>query len=291
MTTQREIERSEGTLIGPEIAGRNWSADAGGGSIHDDATASKLGFRGGTVAGNIHMDQFVPVLVEAFGNAWFETGNLSLRFMNATTDGERVRVHVAEPNGASQVDVFMLRDDGMEVARGTAGVGDNSKSALRTTDLRPCDPSELRILSSLRAGQPLGPFEDKRAGTQQRARLDKGWISDPLDWYSGASPWGGAISSPSGLVELLWGPTTEALRKDIGRSVGLFGSIEVAQLAGPVFLDQKYEVRSEIVALGQSPKTELIWFDSIAADADGRDVASMRMQLRFMKASSDLYKD
>ncbi|MCP4002894.1 MAG: hypothetical protein GY725_01735, partial [bacterium] len=69
------VQLSKGTLSGPAVAARNWSADAEG-SIHDDATASKLGFRGGTVAGNIHMDQFVPVLVEAFGNEWFETGHL-----------------------------------------------------------------------------------------------------------------------------------------------------------------------------------------------------------------------
>ena len=39
---------------------RNSAAEVKG-SIHDDATASKLGFKGGTVAGSIwYMDQFVP---------------------------------------------------------------------------------------------------------------------------------------------------------------------------------------------------------------------------------------
>ncbi len=90
------VQRSDGTLTGRAIAARNWSADAQG-SIHDDATASKLGFRGGTVAGSIHMDQFVPVLLEAFGSSWFETGYLSLRFLNATTDREVVRAHAADP--------------------------------------------------------------------------------------------------------------------------------------------------------------------------------------------------
>ena len=35
------------------------------GSIHDDATATKLGFRGGTVAGSVHMDQFPPLLLRS----------------------------------------------------------------------------------------------------------------------------------------------------------------------------------------------------------------------------------
>ena len=47
---------------------RNSAAEVKG-SIHDDATASKLGFKGGTVAGSIHMDQFVPGLLELYGDA------------------------------------------------------------------------------------------------------------------------------------------------------------------------------------------------------------------------------
>ena len=35
-------------------------------NIHDDATAQNLGFRGGTIAGSIHLDQFPPVLMAAF---------------------------------------------------------------------------------------------------------------------------------------------------------------------------------------------------------------------------------
>src|SRR5260370_12620615 len=55
------------------------------GSIHDDATSTALGFRGGTVAGSIHMDQFPPLLLEAFVPSWFATGSLSLYFLHATT--------------------------------------------------------------------------------------------------------------------------------------------------------------------------------------------------------------
>lgn len=73
-------------IAGPARQPRNLSAHVQG-SIHDDATAAALGFRGGTVAGSIHMDQFPPLLLEAFGKGWFETGCLSLYFRHATTDG------------------------------------------------------------------------------------------------------------------------------------------------------------------------------------------------------------
>ena len=79
MTTthpEAEITERDGTLVGPYRRPRNLSINVRG-SIHDDATAQKLGFRGGTVAGSIHMEQFPPVLVRAFGQRWFETGSLS----------------------------------------------------------------------------------------------------------------------------------------------------------------------------------------------------------------------
>ena len=46
-----------------------------------------------------------------------------------------------------------------------------------------------------------------------------------------------------------------------------------------------------MVAVGASPKTEYVWYDTRATDESGRLVASMRMQLRWMKASSPLYRD
>jgi hypothetical protein len=102
-----QIIEQDGVLAGPFRRPRNTAADVRG-SIHDDATAKDLGFRGGTVAGSIHMEQFPPVLVRAFGERWFETGSLSTYFRNVTTDGEPVRAFVRTPAAGAtdtQVDV------------------------------------------------------------------------------------------------------------------------------------------------------------------------------------------
>jgi hypothetical protein len=87
-------------IAGPVRRPRNLAADIAG-SIHDDQTASALGFRGGTVAGSVHMDQFPPLLLRAFGPQWFETGSLSLYFRNATTDNEPVQAFVERPPAGS----------------------------------------------------------------------------------------------------------------------------------------------------------------------------------------------
>ena len=114
-------------------------------------------------------------------------------------------------------------------------------------------------------------------------------MTEPLDWYSAPSPWGGAIASPAQLVQLLWRDTTAVLTQRVGGAVGLFGAIEVRHLNGPLFVGVDHRVVSTVAAVGQSPRTEYVWFDSVASTADGTPVASMRMQLRWMKTSSALY--
>src|SRR5215470_5917321 len=126
-------------LAGPVRKPRNLAAGVAG-SIHDDATATALGFRGGTVAGSIHMDQFPPLAVRAFGNSWFEDGSLSLYFRHATTDGEPVRAFLECPPRPRDVQVraWATTSDDVLVAEGTAGAGEpDAATALRSRDLRP----------------------------------------------------------------------------------------------------------------------------------------------------------
>jgi hypothetical protein len=263
------------------------------GSIHDDATATRLGFRGGTVAGSVHLDQFPPLLVRAFGERWFETGSLSVYFRNATTDGEPVQAFVAAPADAvsdQQVPVWMSQPDGTLVAEGTASIGRPAEpSALFARDLRQVDPTTLRMLKDVRPGDPLGPVEVTVEGERQLISLREGYLTEPLDWYGESSPWGPPIASPSTTVSLLYNELLGPLRERLGPRVGLFGAIEIRYHAGPVFLGRSYTVSGEVVGVSETPKTEVLWFDSRAHDSDGRLIAGMRMMLRSLKASSPLY--
>lgn len=278
-------------ITGPLWAGVNWSADAGEGSIHDNDTAEQLGFRGGTVAGDVHMNQFPPVLQRVFGDRWFESGNLSLNFKNATIDRERVQVF-AEPlaDGASQTNVWMEREDGLLVCTGTAAVGDHSQSALRNRDLRSCDPSKLKILNKLHEGMSLGSYDVLADSKKQFDRYDKGLISDPLDYYRSGSPWGDVIACPATFLEYLWAYPMKGLAPYVGESVGLFGAIEIGQMKGPFVLNRQYRIDSHVVCVGQSPQTEFVWYDTTATNEVGEVVATLRMQSRAMKASSPAYQ-
>jgi hypothetical protein len=58
-----------------------------------------------------------------------------------------------------------------------------------------------------------------------------------------------------------------------------------------VLVEHPYRVTGSIVALGQSPKTEYMWFETALEEKAGKRIAEMRMLLRFMKASSPKYQD
>ena len=293
--TQRVAEGitvQDGVIVGPLRQSVN-QAQSITDSIHNDATASKLGFRGGTVAGSIHLELFPPVLLEAFGNRWFEQGTLSVKFRNATTDREPVRAHVRAPAAGAtdtQVDAWIEREDGMLVGEGSASVGNpDQPTALRSIDLTVFEAKAPRILADVKPGETI-PEADIEAGLKhQLDRLEV--ITEPLDWYSSDSPWGGPVASPATVVHYLYTHPARVIGRKADNAVGLFGAIEVRHVNGPLVLDRQYRVGGQILAVGESPKTEYVWFESYAATPDGERVAEMLMQLRWMKASSKLYSE
>src|SRR5712691_5625612 len=118
-------------------------------SIHDDATAQKLGFQGGTIEGPTHFSQFAPLCERIWGKAWFETGCLSAHYRNPVFEGEEGQASIEMPKPGQNIGaVGMRRKGGTEILRGTASVGrDVTETALsqRLNELKPlADPVILR---------------------------------------------------------------------------------------------------------------------------------------------------
>ncbi len=282
------IQEHDGVLTGPLKAPANLAADAAG-SIHDDETAQKLGFRGGTVAGSVHMQQFPPMLVRAFGPEWFETGTISTYFRNATMHGEPVQPFAKVParRTDAQTDIWMHRDTGALVLEGTASVGNPGVPTCideRLANLP--ERGETRILELARPGTTTPEEPVHRTDPVRRERQLQA-MTEPLDWYDGPTPWGGPIVNPGVAVGLFRGPERHFNLRREG-VVGLFGAIEIRHLNGPIFEDRAYTCSGELLAVGETPKSEYIWYRSTLHE-QGRDVAQMVMMLRFMKASSPLW--
>ena len=277
-----------GQLRSPKNEGR-----ATTGNIHSDDDARRLGFRGGLVAGSIHMEQFAPLLVRAFSERFLERGSLSLYFLSPTLHGEPVRAFVGvPPEGAAdaQVEAWAERESGERICEGTAAVGDPQQpSALRARQLNRFEAVELRILGQAHAGDSFPEVEVSITPdlVEQRLRV----ITEPMPWYSEATPWGGIVPPAVVQVNALARPAYAYLDGRRAAAIGLYGAIELRNVNGPMLVGESYRGGGTLLAAGESPKTEYVWFDSWADDRSGKRIAEMRMLLRFMKASSPAYAE
>ena len=93
-------------------------------SIHDGETAASLGLAGAPIEGPTHFSQFVPLLHEQFGDAWFERGCISAHYQNMVVEGEEVRAFVEQrQSGDPLIRIGAEKRDGTPVLTGTASVG------------------------------------------------------------------------------------------------------------------------------------------------------------------------
>ena len=128
-------------------------------SIHDDATAQKLGFQGGTIEGPTHFSQFAPLCERLWGEAWFETGCISAHYRNPVFRGRGGAGHPgkARSRAKARCAIRMVKRDGTEVLRGTASVG-RRRAADRA------GPAADRAEAAGRSGDPArrqGRHEDR----------------------------------------------------------------------------------------------------------------------------------
>jgi hypothetical protein len=261
---------------------RNSAAEVKG-SIHDDATASKLGFKGGTVAGSIHMDQFVPGLVEIYGDRWFETGAMSLYFTQATVDSEAVRATI-QP-GDERARLTMHNEAGAQICEGTATLGRDPRSELanRLEAQTPAEPGALRILKDLRVGDEHHDIPIRIEPEGLASYLER--ITELVPAYREDR-----VLPPAQLVHLTHQSRKAVLAKAAQPSVGLFGALEVEQIAGPLRAGVDYRARTKVLKLSESPRTENVWYEVIFTEkAGGADLGRVLYFLRFMKASSPLW--
>ncbi len=280
----------EGILAGPVRRPVNVSRDAVG-SIHDDETARALGFQGGTVAGNIHFEQFPPLMLARFGAGWRRRGGLSLHFLNATTDGDPVQAFVGPTEqaapGVLRAAAWMTTPDGRRVSEGTCWAGgEDLDSALRRRLAQQRPGADLRILKASRLGDEVVDVPSRLDAAMALKRLEG--VTEMLPEYRDPSLFGGLVAAPAVAIDAL--RVVEAPLFRASGFVGLFGAIELEFLDGPVLLDQDYLADGRILALGESPKTEVAWYESTLRQAsDGRPVARLIMMSRLLKASSALW--
>ena len=272
------------TLAGEWGTPVNTSAHQKGG-IHDDDTATDLGFRGGTVAGSIHMEQFLPLLLDAFSEAWWRNGVLSMYFRQATVDRQPVRCFLT-PSSSGQAKVWMENEDQQIIMEGSANLSDCPKSSAlreRLAVVRPAD--ELRILKDISLGhQASAKTRVERRFMDEQLRV----ITQSHEHFVSDKAYGERVLSNTQVVRIFDPAEQQIAESAIQPFVGLYGGIEIAFENGPVLEETDYESTSKVVGLSDSPQTEILWRENQLLK-DGKPIASMLKMDRLMKNSSPLW--
>jgi hypothetical protein len=273
-------------------------------SVHDDQTARKFGFKGGTIEGPTHFSQFAPLCVALWGPRWLEQGSLSAHYRNACYEGEKVRARVAKPqDGATHTAIYMEREDGTEILRGTAAIGSNNPpSALEQRLGELSAPEAPVILRDVHVGMrtqriPVRMDADQNMGALYPFSLTQklAVITEPSPWYTadGAaySPWRRAII-PVEMVSVLLNYSSDAAAFPVRKPVvGLFADQEIRMHSGPLFVGQPYEMDREVVALSGSRRTESLWIRTRVFLPDGAEVlATMLLNAAYLKSSYPDYE-
>ena len=265
-------------------------------SVHDEATADKLGLAGAPIEGPTHFSQFDPIGVTLWGAQWFEQGCISSHFENMVIEGETVQPFAMTTSGNS-ARIGATKDDGSSVLSGTLTLGpDHGETELdrRLAGLK--EPGELFIVDQLVVGQRSEPHPVTMGPDEHNGHLYPFSLNDKLKvitesspWYSTTdSPWGRAII-PTEMASVL-AHKAGGVGSVRGPAVGLFIDLEVRMVDGPLFVDHEYELVHEIVGVGQSRRVESWWTRTYISDpVTGGLIATVLLHQGVFKASYEKY--
>lgn len=139
------------------------TATSSANKMHDDATARRLGFRGGLVPGVDVFAYLTQGVTAEWGTAWLGTGAISARFGSPVYDGDEVEVS-ATPASPGVLDVAVRSSDGSVCATAIAWRNrDASGEIPRGEGFDAWDPADVPRAEL--ATKPLASPETLAAGT------------------------------------------------------------------------------------------------------------------------------
>lgn len=289
------IERAGATLTGPWRAPRQMLGDQsydGHASIHDDATAQTLGFRGGTIEGPTHFSQVVPLACALWGERFLAEGCISAHYRNAVYEGEEVRAQLTRSGSADHAALRMHKRDGTEVLVGTVGVGPGQPdSALQLRLQSLAAPTELVILSDVRVGMKSDRIPVTMAPDQHMGELYPFTLRQKLERITEPSPLYADVIPFEMISVLLNHVARQQPFPARGPAVGLFADQEIRLLKGPLLVGASYEIEREVVALGESRRTESQWIlTRVFHPGEDDPMATMLLNSALLKQSYPHYE-
>ncbi len=265
------------------VVARNTAA-ADVGSIHDDAYATRMGYRGGLVPGVTLLAYCTPTLIDAFGEEWVQRGRLRARFLRPAYDGETLAVRAAVTRAEGGDVTLGCR---IERADGTACIEAEASCLLgeqpATTSkpwrtaipvagpavppgggLPPLAPENMTI------GQELSPLTNRLPLAESIAWA--GAAGDESAWYRNASPFGGRpIVHPA----LFARDAIRLLGHNFARKASVHAATDLAY-QGVGWPDRSYTVYGYVVDLHERNGNSYAVLDTLTVDQDGREIVRHR---------------
>lgn len=273
-------------------------------SIHDDETAEKLGFTGAPIEGPTHFSQFTPLFHQIWGEEWYKTGRISSHYLNMVIEGEEVKASVELPRiDETQVRIHAEKKDGTPVLMGTASIGvDNDPSELETRLDRMRHAEHPIILRDVQVGDKGADDEivsmdyDQHLGNSYPFTLNGklSVITEDSPWHyaENENPFGRPIIPLEMICVLCQYSSKQKGWKVREPHIGLFADLEIGMINGPLFVGQDYRLDREIVAVGETRRTEGYWVKTLIRDLENDDVlAYSLLHHAVMKDSFPTYEE
>ncbi len=235
-------------------------------SIHDDAQAQKLGFRGGFVPGSVVGTAAMPAVVVAFAENWMAGGWYSFTFVSPVYIDDEVH-EVAQRDG-DDIAIQLVDRSGRLCCNGRAGLG-----AIVPWDTAADGTHGAEgVLPGIEIGHQFNPERFTPEGDVCLGTVES--AGDGTSWYRGPSPWGGTLVPPEYLhvvaLHLVSHPEQPRVPSVTGvRGPGMWAQHDLA-IEGPLFAGREYTITEKVADKGRSGRTAFLTYEFEVFDGDRR---------------------
>ena len=254
----------------------NTAADRKG-SIHDDAEAQKLGFRGGFVPGSVVGSAALPAVYHVFGERWFEGGWYSFTFVSPVYIDDEV--HEVATRSGEDLAIQVVDRSGRLCCNGRAGPGANI----------PWNPADdgthgaEGVLPGIEIGHAFKTIEFSPELEVCLGTVDS--AGDPTPWFRESSPWGGPIVPPEYLqvkaLHMMREPDQPRLAPVTGvHGPGMWAQHDLA-IEAPLFIGNAYTMTERVVDKGRSGRTIYLTYE-FEVHEDARRLAHGRHKAKWL---------
>ena len=254
------------------------TAAASAGSIHDDAPAQALGFRGAFVPGSVVGAKALLAATAILGDRWMQRGWYDLTFVSPVYEDEEVRElgGLAGDTAESSAELRVETAEARICCAGYAGLG----SEIPWDEAEDGRHGAAVALPAIPIGLEFGSC-DFTVRPEEIAPMAAA-SGDDSALYKTGSPWGGPVVPPEWLHKVaLELSRTKRLSVSGVRNPGMWAGHALA-IREPIFMGQQYTMSERVADKGLSGRAVFLSYEFHITDTAGSEVALGRHRVKWL---------